>query len=38
MQNMKKTYLYINLIILICLVSGCEDSKEVQIKKVLIKR
>ncbi|MBU5272569.1 tandem-type lipoprotein [Staphylococcus caprae] len=33
MQNMKKTYLYISLIILICLVSGCGDSKEAEIKK-----
>ena len=30
---MKKTYLYISLIILICLVSGCGDSKEAEIKK-----
>ncbi|OHS38931.1 tandem-type lipoprotein [Staphylococcus sp. HMSC62A08] len=33
MQNMKKTYLYISLIILICLVSGCGDSKEAEIEK-----
>ena len=33
MQNMNKTYLYISLLILICLVSGCGDSKEAEIKQ-----
>ncbi|MFW3591258.1 tandem-type lipoprotein [Staphylococcus caprae] len=33
MQNMKKTYLYISLLFLIILVSGCGESKEAEIKK-----
>ena len=37
-RNLKKVTIYISLLILIILVSGCGDNKEAEIKKVLIKR
>ena len=37
MHYLKKVTIYISLLVLIILVSGCGDSKEAEIEKVLIK-